>query len=80
MKLLGQVLFGNIVFKESMEHHEFQYKMLIVLLVTGALFTSLFLIGAWSELNVLSGPHIYSMMFFTTSALLLWLRAINSCN
>jgi diguanylate cyclase (GGDEF)-like protein len=74
MKLLGQVLFGNIVFKESMEHHEFQYKMLIVLLVTGALFTSLFLIGAWSELNVLSGLHIYSMMFFTTSALLLWLR------
>jgi hypothetical protein len=34
----------------------------------------LFLVGAWSELNVLSGPHIYSMMFFTLSALLLWLR------
>jgi diguanylate cyclase (GGDEF)-like protein len=74
MTLLWKVLFGSPAFKDSMEHHEFQYKMLVILLVTGALFTALFLVGAWSELNVLSGPHIYSMMFFTSSALLLWLR------
>jgi len=74
MALFSKILFGNPAFKESMEHHEFQYKLLVLLLVTGALFTSLFLVGAWSELNVLSGPHIYSMMFFTLSALLLWLR------
>lgn len=74
MNLFKKLLFGNPAFKESMEHHEFQYKMLVLLLVTGAVFTSLFLIGAWSELNVLSGTHIYSMTFFTISALLLWLR------
>jgi diguanylate cyclase (GGDEF)-like protein len=71
---VSSLLFGSVSFKESMEHHEFQYKMLVILLVTGAIFTSIFLVGAWSELNVLSGPHIYSMILFTSGALLLWLR------
>jgi diguanylate cyclase (GGDEF)-like protein len=73
MSLLSRLVFGDAVFKESMEHHEFQYKLLSILLVTGAIFTAIFLVGAWSELNALSGPHIYSMTFFTSSALVLWL-------
>lgn len=71
--MIKQLIFGNPVFEEAQEYREFQYKLLSILLVTGAFFTSIFLLGAWSELNALSGPHIYSMMLFTTSALILWL-------
>jgi diguanylate cyclase (GGDEF)-like protein len=77
VKYLAQWVFGSVSFGDNQEHHEFQYKLLSILLVTGALFTALFLVGAWSELNALSGPHIYSMIGFTSIALLLWLSLRN---
>lgn len=72
MRHLKRLLFGDVSFSENQEHHEFQYKFLLVLLLSGAIFTSLFLVGAWSELNRLSGPHLYSMTIFTFAAVLMW--------
>lgn len=72
--LLRHLLFGRVRFLESEEYLAFQYKLLNIVLLSGALFTALFLIGEISKLNPLDGSiHFYSMNVFSAGALLLWL-------
>ncbi|MBK1681464.1 GGDEF domain-containing protein [Rhodocyclus tenuis] len=67
------LLFGRAEFHESEEYLAFQFKLLAIVLVSGALFTALFLLGEFSRINPLSGsPHLYSMSAFTAAALILW--------
>lgn len=73
MNRYERLLFGNVEFQESQEYSEFQFKLLAVSMFFGALFTALFLIGAYTGANPLSGPHLTSMTVFTTVALLLWI-------
>ncbi|TXH90207.1 MAG: GGDEF domain-containing protein [Rhodoferax sp.] len=70
---ISQLLFGNVQFDQSEELDEFRYKFLIVLMVTGALFTGLLVWGDTSAVNPIGMPHLGSMTVFTTVALLLWL-------
>ena len=68
-----QLLFGRVKFRESEEYLEFQYKFLAVVLISGALFTAIFLVGEASKINPLSGSvHLYSMSAFSAAALILW--------
>jgi diguanylate cyclase (GGDEF)-like protein len=66
-------LFGRVDFGESEEYQEFQFKFLSVVVFLGALFTMIFIAGAYSKLNPLNNPHLQSMTAFTASTLLLWL-------
>jgi diguanylate cyclase (GGDEF)-like protein len=70
---ISRLLFGTIQFDQSEELHEFRYKFLIVLMVTGALFTGLLVWGDASRFNPIGMPHTGSMAVFTTVATLLWL-------
>lgn len=70
--LLPHLLFGSVTFEESEEYQEFQYKFLIVVMVFGALFTSFFIVADSIQLNPLGGPHMRSMAFFSTLAMLLF--------
>lgn len=72
MPKLMELIFGDVEFRASEEHQQFQYRFLIVLLLSGAIFTSLFLIGNYSEINRLQGWHLYSMTAFTLSAVAFW--------
>lgn len=70
---VGGLVFGRVRFDDSEEYLSFQYKLLCIVLVSGAFFTALFLLGEFSKLNPLNGsPHLYSMSAFTAAALVLW--------
>ncbi|MGQ0711443.1 MAG: diguanylate cyclase [Rhodoferax sp.] len=68
-----QLLFGSAPFAAQQEQDEFRYKFLIVLMVSGALFTAVFIAGDLSYLNQIGTPHRLSMLAFTSGALCLWL-------
>lgn len=69
----GHVLFGHNDFHENAEYQEFQFKFLAIILLSGALFTSVFLLGEVSKINPLNGSlHLYSMAVFSTVSLILW--------
>lgn len=70
---ISQLLFGAVQFDQSEEQTAFRYKFLIVLMVTGALFTGLLVWGDTSAANPIGMPHLGSMTLFTTLATLLWL-------
>ena len=69
---LKRLLFGDITFAESEEYQEFRYKLLIVLMVSAALVTSVFILGVISQVNLLGEGHPRTMVFFTLSTLALW--------
>ncbi len=69
--IIAKGLFGHSNFRESEEYQEFQYKFLISLMVSGALFTGIFLVADAVQINPLGGPHMRSMTVFTVSALVL---------
>lgn len=70
---LRHLVFGRVKFLESEEYLAFQYKLLAIVLLTGALFTAIFLLGEVSKLNPLGGSvHLYSMCAFSSVALVLW--------
>lgn len=73
MLKLNQLIFGKVEFGESEEYLEFQFRLLCVVLISGALFTLLFLIGDYSHLNSLSQGHVRSMEAFTSITFVLWL-------
>ena len=73
MSRFGTLLFGQVAFQENEEYLEFQYRFLIILLVSGAFFTGLFLIAAFLDVNRMDSPHLYSMRGFTVIAIALWL-------
>lgn len=68
-----RLLFGAVQFSENEEYQAFRYKLLVLLMVTGALFTALFIAGNATEVNPIRGLHSWSMVIFTSGALLLWL-------
>jgi len=68
-----QFLFGSVSFSDSEEYLEFRFRFLIVVLLTGSLFTAVFIVGDQSGLNPLDSPHLRSMTVFALFAFTLWL-------
>jgi len=69
---LQRLLFGSTTFPQSEEYDEFRYKFLIVLMLSAALFTALFVVGEYAKVNRIQTPHLVSMQFFTVVAVGLW--------
>ncbi|WP_371323485.1 GGDEF domain-containing protein [Dechloromonas sp. ZY10] len=73
MGRLDRIIFGRIEFDPCEEHLEFQFKFLCIVLICGALFTAVFVLGEYTRLNPLNSPHVLTMHFFIAAALSLWL-------
>lgn len=71
--VLANLIFGQVKFEDNEDYHEFQFKFLAILLLSGAVFTLIFVVGAYSNVNPLGGGHVTSMTLFTAVTLLLWL-------
>jgi len=69
----GQLFFGRVVFQDTEEYLEFRFKFLCLVLLSGALFTVVLLLGILSGVSSLAGFHVASMCAFATLALVLWL-------
>ena len=65
-------LFGAVTFGQDDEYHAFRYRFLVVLMWSAAGVTALFVVGSWSGLNPILGPHGVSMAVFTLLTLGLW--------
>ncbi len=70
---LTVLLFGRVSFAEDEEFPAFRYRLLILLLIAGAFFTALFIVGNATNVNPIRGWHLWSMTVFTLASLLLWL-------
>lgn len=75
-KTLLRALFGKVRFAEREEYQEFRYKLLMVLMFSGALVTAFFILGTLGEVNPIGPDHQRSMFIYTglTSLLTLVLR------
>lgn len=73
MNAFARLIFGRAAFDDDEEYLEFRYRFLVVVMLSGALLTALFLLGDYTGLNRIAGVHIVSMHVFTAGALLLWL-------
>lgn len=71
-KKLYRWMWGDVSFPQTQEYDEFRYKFLIALMLFGALFTSIFVIGEYAQINRIQTPHLVSMQLFTLAALGLW--------
>lgn len=69
---ISKLLFGNFKQSEFGEDEEFKYKLLTVLIVSGAIFTLLLILASDIGANPIAGPHYTSMWIFSVVALLLW--------
>ena len=58
---------------EQEEYLEFRYKFLIVLMLSAAFLTGLFILGTISQINLIGWAHGRMMITFVTLTLLLWL-------
>ena len=72
-KALMRLLFGRVIFAEREEDLEFRYKLVIVLMTSGALVTGMFILGTLSAVNPISPAHQKSMIFYTLATTVLWL-------
>ena len=72
LNTLHRWIFGNVTFSAREEYEAFRYKFLLVLMLTGAGFTALFVVGEYSKLNRIQDAHFVAMHLFTAGALLLW--------
>lgn len=72
-RALRWVAFGSPTFSEQEEYLEFRYKFLIVLMLTGAMLTLLFILGTLSQINPIGWAHGRMMLIFTAGTLVLWL-------
>ncbi len=70
---LARLFFGKVEFQENEEYLEFRFKFLAIVLFSGALFTLIFLVGAYSNVNPITGGHLRSMSLFTLLAAALWI-------
>ncbi len=73
MRALKWLAFGSVKFSEQEEYLEFRYKFLIVLMLTAAALTGLFILGLVSQMNLIGWAHGRMMITFVTGTLLLWL-------
>lgn len=69
---LRRWIFGDVTFAAREEYDEFRYKFLIVLMLAGAGFTLLFVLGEYARVNRIQTLHFYTMHAFIASTLLLW--------
>lgn len=69
---LSKLLFGDLKHAEFGEDEEFKYKLLIVLIVSGALFTLLLILASEIGTNPIPGQHYQSMWIFYLIVLALW--------
>lgn len=67
-----QLLFGSVTFPQSEEYDEFRYKLLIVLMLSAALVTAVFMVGEYTQVNPIHAAHMRSMRLFTVTAIVLW--------
>lgn len=72
-QVLHRFLFGRVQFPPSEEYQEFRYKLLIALMVSGALVTGFFILGTLGAVNPIGWQHTASMVFYTVGTLVLWL-------
>ena len=73
MCALMWLAFGSVQFSEQEEYLEFRYKFLIVLMLSAAFLTGLFILGTISQINLIGWAHGRMMITFVTLTLLLWL-------
>ena len=73
MRALKWLAFGSVQFSEQEEYLEFRYKFLIVLMLSAAFLTGLFILGTISQINLIGWAHGRMMITFVTLTLLLWL-------
>lgn len=73
MRAMKWLVFGSVEFSEQEEYLEFRYKFLIVLMLTAAGLTGLFILGLVSQINLIGWAHGRMMIAFVTGTLLLWL-------
>jgi diguanylate cyclase (GGDEF)-like protein len=72
-RTLKWVAFGSVQFSEQEEYLEFRYKFLIVLMLTAAALTGLFILGLVSQINLIGWTHGRMMITFVTGTVVLWL-------
>lgn len=65
-------LFGHVSFARNEEYAEFRYRLLIVLMFVGALFSALFILGEYAELNRMQNLHFVTMHLYVVISLLSW--------
>lgn len=73
LRALKWLAFGSVQFSEQEEYLEFRYKFLIVLMLTAAALTGLFILGLVSQMNLIGWAHGRMMITFVTGTLVLWL-------
>lgn len=71
---IERLVFGKVEFTEGEEHAEFLFKLLSIVMVSGALLTVLFILSSASGVNRIDSRHEVSMYTFTVLASGLWLR------
>ena len=71
-RALKWLAFGSVQFSEQEEYLEFRYKFLIVLMLTAAALTILFILGLVSQINLIGWAHGRMMITFVSLTLLLW--------
>ena len=76
-KALMRLLFGHVRFAEREEYQEFRYKLLIVLMTSGAVVTALLVWGSVSGANPINPMHQRSMTIFTMATTVMWLLLRN---
>ncbi len=72
LRTLKWLAFGSVQFSEQEEYLEFRYKFLIVLMLTAAALTGLFILGLVSQINLIGWAHGRMMITFVSLTLLLW--------
>ena len=72
-RALKWLAFGSVQFSEQEEYLEFRYKFLIVLMLTAAALTGLFILGLVSQINLIGWAHGRMMITFVTGTVVLWL-------
>jgi diguanylate cyclase (GGDEF)-like protein len=73
LRTLKWIAFGSVQFSEQEEYLEFRYKFLIVLMLTAAALTGLFILGLVSQINLIGWVHGRMMITFVTGTVALWL-------
>lgn len=72
------VFFGNVQFTEQEEYLEFRYKFLIILMLSAAFLTGLFILGTVSQINLIGWAHGRMMIVFVSLTLVIWWMLRNS--
>jgi diguanylate cyclase (GGDEF)-like protein len=73
LRVLKWLAFGTVQFSEQEEYLEFRYKFLIVLMLTAAALTLLFILGLVSQINVIGWAHGRMMISYVTGTFVLWM-------